>query len=175
MGLYMEKEIWKDVPDWEGFYKVSNYGRCFSVKKNKIKPLDRNNYGYLRLQCYDGKRRQKLFVHRLVAMLFVEGYKEGLVVNHKDGIKDNNVYTNLEWVSRSQNTKHAIYNGLRDISSGKQPCYIRKDGLKIYFESIAAASRSIGVGEKRLQHLIKTQGGYIPEIDAFLFKCVSND
>lgn len=171
----MESEIWKDVPEWEGIYKVSNFGRCLSVKKNKIKPLDENNYGYLRLQCYDGKRKKKLFVHKLVAQLFVNGYKEGFVVNHKDGIKSNNMYTNLEWVSRSTNNRHAFIIGAKEAKKRNQPCYIEKEGTKIYFETIINAARSIGLSDKRLHHLIKTQNGYIPEIDAYIRKCVSND
>lgn len=66
------KEEWKDVPGWEGLYKVSNLGRCFSVRKNRIKPSFPNNYGYLRLACYEKDKKQKFFVHRLVAQLFVK-------------------------------------------------------------------------------------------------------
>lgn len=170
-----ENEIWKDVPEWEGLYKVSNFGRCLSVKKNKIKALAKNNYGYLRLQCYGAKRRAKLFVHQLVAKLFVPGYKEGLVVNHKDGCKQNNMWDNLEWVTRSANCKHAFDTQLKEAKRKNQSCYLEKDGLKVYFETVVAAGKSIGVDEKRLHHLIKTSGGYIPEVDAFIFKCVSND
>lgn len=171
----MNNEIWKDIPEWEGLYKISNYGRCYSVKKNKIKALDKNNYGYLRIQCYSETKRAKLFVHQLVAKLFVPGYKKGLVVNHKDGIKQNNVYTNLEWVTKSQNCKHAFKQNLKEAKHRNQPCYIEKAGTRIYFETIVNAGKSIGVDEKRLHHLIKTQKGYIPEIDAFIVKCVSND
>lgn len=170
-----ENEIWKDVPGWEGLYKVSNFGRCLSVKKNKIKPLDKNSYGYLRLQCYKEGKRAKPFVHQLVAKLFVSGYKEGLVVNHKDGCKQNNMWNNLEWTTRSNNSRHAYALGLQEAKHIKQPCYIEKNGLKVYFETLTSAGKSIGVDGKRLNHLIKTRGGYIPEVDAFIFKCVSND
>jgi len=66
------KEIWKNVPEWEDFYEVSNFGRARNKKTGKLKPLDVNNYGYSRLQCYNGERRKKLFIHRLVATLFVK-------------------------------------------------------------------------------------------------------
>lgn len=171
----MENEIWKDIPEWEGLYKVSNMGRCFSVRKNQIKPLAPNNYGYLRVHCYDGERRKKFFVHRLVASLFVNGYSDGLVVNHKDGDRQNNAASNLEWVTKSANTKHAVDNGMIGLKFEKVPCYLEKDGLKVYFESVSQAARSIGVGGKRLHHLMKTNDGFIPEVGAFIFKCVSND
>lgn len=170
-------EIWKDVPSWEGLYEVSNFGRCRSVRTGKIKPLDVNNCGYSRLQCYDGKRRQKLFVHRLVALLFVDGYKDGLVVNHKDGDKSNNMFSNLEWVTRSDNNKHAFHIGLKDRNRKDTPCYLEmpKTNQKVFFNTVMDASKSIGLSDKRLHHLIKTQGGYIPEVDMYIRKCVSND
>lgn len=47
-----------------------------------------------------------MYVHRLVAMVFVPGYGDDLEVNHKDLDKSNNTYTNLEWVTKSENHKH---------------------------------------------------------------------
>lgn len=52
-------------------------------------------------------------MHIAVAMTFVEGYKKGVVVNHKDGNKKNNCAENLEWVTNSENQQHALRNGLR--------------------------------------------------------------
>lgn len=174
MGLYM-KEIWKDVPNWENKYQVSNFGRAFSKLKNKIKPLDINNYGYARLQCYDGKRREKLFIHQLVGKLFVSGYQEGYVIDHIDGDKSNNIYTNLQWVSRSENSKRAFKNDLKEAKKKDQPCYLFIGENKVYFERITDAAKSIGINEKRLHHLLRTQNGYIPELGIYIFRCVSND
>lgn len=171
----MEKEIWKDVPEWEDCYMVSNFGRAFSKRKNKIKPLDMNNYGYLRLCCYDGKRRKKFFMHRLVGLLFVDGYKDGYVIDHIDGDKTNNNASNLEWVSRSENTRRAFKLGLKEKKKKDMPCYLQFGDNKVYFETVMSAGKSIGLSDKRLYHLMKTQGGYIPEIDAYIFRCVSND
>lgn len=168
-------EEWKPVPDWENYYLVSNFGRCFSIRKNKIKPLDVNNYGYSRIQCYDGERRAKIFVHRLVAKLFVPGYQEGYVVDHIDGDKSNNMFTNLEWVSHSENTKRAYKTGLRIGKYGKVPCFIEINGKRLYFDSLVNASKSIGLSPKRIHHLLSRNDGYIPEIDAHIFKCVPND
>ena len=172
----MLNEIWLPVPEWENFYTVSNYGRCFSIRTNKIKPLDPNTYGYLRLQCYDGNRRQKLFVHKLVATLFVPGYFEGAVVNHIDGDKTNNIYTNLEWVTKSRNLKHAYEIGTMIPKKKDQPVVlVTKDGTSVYFPTAIACARSIGISDKRLHHLIKKYNGYVPEIGGYVSKCVSND
>lgn len=53
------KEIWKDIPEWEGLYQISNLGRIKSVKRDKVKVLDINNAGYARVQLCDDKRRKK--------------------------------------------------------------------------------------------------------------------
>ena len=169
------KEIWKDVPGWEDRYQISNLGRVFSKYKNKIKALDINSYCYARLQCYDGKRKTKLFIHKLVGQLFVSGYKEGYVIDHIDGDKSNNIWTNLQWVSRSENCKRAYKLGLKKAEKKDKPCYLLIDGKKVYFNRIVDAARSIGIHEKRLHHLLKTNNGYIPELGIYVFRCESND
>lgn len=172
----MLKEIWTEIPNWEGLYEVSNFGRARNARTKKLKPHDFNNYGYARVQCYDGERRAKLFIHRLVAGLFVLGKEANLVVNHKDGDKTNNIYTNLEWVTRSYNNSHALSIGLKEAKRKNTPCKLKLlCGTEIFFESIVDCAKSIGLSDKRLHHLIKTQKGFIPEIDATISKCVSND
>lgn len=172
----MLKEIWTEIPNWEGLYEVSNFGRARNAKTKKLKPHDFNNYGYARVQCYNGESRAKLFIHRLVAELFVSGKQEGFVVNHKDGDKTNNIFTNLEWVTRSYNNSHALTNGLKEAKKKNTPCKLTlKCGTELFFETVMACARSIGLSDKRLHHLIKTQNGFIPEIDAVISKCVSND
>jgi len=173
----MLQEQWLPIPNWEDFYEVSNYGRARNRKTKKLKPHDINNYGYCRVQCYNGKIRQKFFVHKLVAQLFLDGFSEDLVVNHKDGDKTNNMYSNLEWVTRSyNNNKHAFVLGLKEGKKINTPCVlVTRDGTSIFFDTIVDCGKSIGICEKRLHHLIKTQNGFIPEINATISKCVSND
>ena len=52
-------------------------------------------------------------MHRLVASAFIRNTKNLKYVNHKDGVKSNNVVDNLEWTTGSQNAKHAFKNKLR--------------------------------------------------------------
>jgi hypothetical protein len=59
---------------------------------------------------YEGKRRP-VEVHRLVARAFVPGYFEGATVDHLDGDKTNNAASNLEWVTRSENTRRQHRDG----------------------------------------------------------------
>ncbi len=109
-------EEWKDIEGFENIYQVSNFGRARSLKKNKTYILKNNidNHGYYYIIPYVNKKTFKHYkIHRLVALLFVDGYKPGLIVNHKDGNKLNNNATNLEWVTRSYNNKHAYDIGLK--------------------------------------------------------------
>ncbi len=171
----MLKEIWKPIPGWETLYEISNYGRARNTNTKKLKALDINSTGYARVCCYNGTTRAKFFIHVLVATVFLTP-TPNFVVNHKDGDKTNNMVDNLEWVSRANNNKHAAGSGLKKYTVRKQPCVLKtSDGTEIFFESIAACSRSIGITDKRLHHLLKTQCGYIPEIGAKISKCVSND
>ena len=104
-------ETWKTILENEN-YEVSNFGNVRNKHNKKLLTGDVNNIGYRRVILYYGKK-QRFFVHRLVAFYFCEGYAEGLVVNHKDGCKLNNNADNLEWVTRSENDLHAVRLGLR--------------------------------------------------------------
>lgn len=107
-------EIWKDIDGYEGYYRVSSNGRIQNVNTGKILKGDVNSIGYKRVWLYTPIPK-RMFIHRLVAAAFCDGWKEDKVVNHKDGNKQNNVFTNLEWVTRSENDLHAFRLGLRSI------------------------------------------------------------
>lgn len=168
------KEVWLPIPEWEGLYEISNFGRARNARNGRIKPHDLNNYGYARVQCYDGKRRSRPFVHRLVALLFVDGYSEGLIVNHKDNDRTNNMYYNLEWVTKTENLRHVLSYSPR--STRTIPCVLTtSDGTEIHFQSVVDCAKSIGLTDKRLHHSLKNNEGFIPEINATFRKSVSND
>ena len=123
-------EIWKDIKGYEGIYQVSNIGRVRSLDRwtegNKcmfkrgriIKPFD--NKGYNNTSLSRGGVNKTFATHRLVADAFVPNPYNLPCVNHKDGHKRNNVVENLEWVTYSQNTQHAIRLGLIDVESSKE-------------------------------------------------------
>tara|TARA_R110000868_G_scaffold61031_1_gene185636 strand:- start:26 stop:529 length:504 start_codon:yes stop_codon:yes gene_type:complete len=103
----------KQIPDYED-YKIDENGNVFSCKYNKIKPMIPQKatagYQYVTL-CKNGTRRNR-FIHRLVAQVFIENPENKLEVNHKNGNKYDNNLSNLEWVTPSENIKHAIKLGL---------------------------------------------------------------
>ena len=126
-------EIWKDIPNYEGSYQVSNMGRVRSLdrviaikdgsmRKHKGRVLKAHlNKGYERLRlCIDNEVTNK-FVHRLVLETFKPHVNmNDLQVNHIDGDKLNNHLTNLEWVTARDNILHAYDIGLMTSRVGER-------------------------------------------------------
>lgn len=118
-------EIWKDIKGFENNYQISSNGRVKS-KARKTKNQYNNEFikttgtytlsGYEVHNLYIDGKYKTVSVHRLVAEHFVDGYFDGAVVNHIDGDKTNNISSNLEWCTRSENQKHAVDNGLWKVS-----------------------------------------------------------
>ena len=110
------KEYWSDITDFEGVYQVSNWGNVRRIKtgkgaqlRNKKSTID--SHGYRVLQLWTNNKSSKKYIHRLVAEAFIEGDKT-LTIDHIDGDKLNNSIDNLEWVSKSENTKRQHRTGL---------------------------------------------------------------
>src|SRR5689334_14338581 len=102
-------EIWKPVPDVEN-YEISSLGNVRHCERKKIlKHKIMNGYPVVYI------KNKLLRVHILIAKVFLDDYDEercaDLVVNHKDCDKNNFAISNLEWITRSENTKHAYANG----------------------------------------------------------------
>ncbi|QHJ80968.1 MAG: hypothetical protein [Caudoviricetes sp.] len=83
-------------------YTITEEGIVIGARGSALKP-DKNSTGYLRVSLSKGGVVSRQFVHRLVAIHFVDGYEEDKVVNHKDGNNQNNHKNNLEWVTPSEN------------------------------------------------------------------------
>jgi hypothetical protein len=104
------EEIWKDIPDYEGHYKVSDFGRIKSVKFNKeiILKTKVNKHGYVRIGLRKNGKRKWFFIHVLVWISFNGEKPENLEVDHIiEGDKSNNRLKNLQLLTRRENsTKH---------------------------------------------------------------------
>ncbi len=126
----VESEVYK------GFYTTPVFNILASKEgllKDKfsgkeIVPVLNKHWGYLEIESIH------LLVHRLMALTFLEvpDNYEDLVVDHLDGNKRNNVASNLEWVTRTENLVRAFKNGLRtdnkhvyckDLRSGEERCF----------------------------------------------------
>ena len=110
---------------WKNFgnYKISDSGDVVSIKTGKLMSQQLSSDGYP-VVSLTGIGRTTYRVHRLVAYSFVDKVEGKYEINHKDGDKTNNHYTNLEWCNRSENMKHAWSTGLMSHSAEGRDQYI---------------------------------------------------
>lgn len=111
-------EVWKDIPEYEGLYQVSNLGGVKSLGNDKTRkervlktPLDNNGYCHTNLSKNNKISSKR--VHQLVGMVFL-GYKPNkfnLVINHIDHIKTNNKLSNLEIITQRENATNKERSG----------------------------------------------------------------
>jgi hypothetical protein len=112
-------EIWLPIPNYEGLYEISNYGRIksFPNKTHKdykiINPAYDKN-GYLKCVLHKNNKNNYLRVHRLVMLAFVGESK--LAVDHIDGNKENNHLSNLRYCTNRENCSY-YYENKKDKSS----------------------------------------------------------
>ena len=142
-----------NIYGFDRHYTVTEYGDVYSYSKydKKLMKQSVTDSGYKSV-CFKrhGKNVGKL-VHRLVAMAFVVGYKEGLQVNHKDGVKVNNTYTNLEWVTAKENSEHSRRTGLYCNSGAKHSMH------KLTEDQVKGIKKMISNGEKQC-HIARLAG-----------------
>lgn len=100
-------EIWKDVPGYIGLYKVSNYGRVKSVKKQLVLKTCGSGNRYKIVALCNGMRKT-FRVHRLVAAAFIPNPDNKPCIDHIDGDRANNHADNLRWVTYLENNNNPI-------------------------------------------------------------------
>ena len=141
----------KWIEGYEGDYKITDQAEvisyCQYLNGKVLKPcIDSRGYLVVRL------RGKSFGLHQLVANAFVPGKKEGLVPNHKDGVKTNCLPSNLEWVTQSENVRHAYAIGLHKptrgpmgpIKGSRRVTQKDKNGNVIaVFNSITEAARAV--------------------------------
>ena len=137
-------------------YKVFNMVR--SIKTTTTKS------GYKTFCRYINGKNKTVYIHKIVAMCFCENPNNKNTVNHKDGDKANNNYSNLEWVTKSEDRIHAIR-----VLGNKVTCnaHLRKtpitNGVKIY-ESVISAAEDLGILTTSMCNCLKgrtkTSGGH---------------
>lgn len=121
------KEIWKDIPGYEGLYSVSNLGNIKSLSK-KQEIIGKNQYksfkctkkqnetllkqkttrdGYYEVGLRKNNDVAYIRVHRLVALAFIPNPNELPVINHKNHNRKDNKVENLEWCSIKYNNRYS--------------------------------------------------------------------
>jgi hypothetical protein len=155
----LENEIWKKIEGYEA-YEVSNLGRVKHLRKYGDKAMKYvirygtneiiNDYIDCTLDGDNGKISYEK-MHRLVAKAFIPNPNNYDIVNHKNGIKNDNRADNLEWVTQSENCMHAIETGL---SNAEKPIYQIDGNNKIINEwpSATKAASELKLNRSYISH-----------------------
>jgi hypothetical protein len=156
-------EEWKVIETGSN-YEISNYGQIRNnITMNILKSSPMG--GYLANSLYINNKKVILKIHRLVAKKFLVPADETLFVNHKDGNKMNNCVENLEWVSRSENAKHAFRLGLNKGKKLKVSQYTLDSVFIKEYDSPADAENETHIYQTHISSVCrgvrKTAGGYI--------------
>ena len=171
-------EIWRDICGYEGLYKVSNFGRVKSLHcgREKLLKAGVSNTGYANMSLTKTKTKKNFHVHALVAGAFLPNPEGKRELNHIDGNKTNNRVENLEWITGSENTRHAIQNGQLKIKKGSQ-CrfakltdeqvrYIRRVYIPRHHEfGQLALARRFNVSSSTIYEIISGKYYATPEVE----------
>ena len=126
--MLLPKQIWKDIPGYEGKYQVSNLGNVKSLnykrsgKEKLLTPYQKPN-GYMTISLWNNNRGHTEYIHRLVANAFIDNPDNLPEVNHKDENKQNNSVENLEWCGSKYNMNYGEGAHKKSAENHKKPVY----------------------------------------------------
>lgn len=156
---YMEEEIWKDFPGWEGLYQVSTCGNVISLNykrsgKEKLLRPRLTTYGYLFVTLIHKGRQENWFVHRMVGITFIPRVDGKEFIDHIDGNPLNNHVENLRWCTRKENQNNPVTKARMRIANA---------GRVFTKETLEKRGRSISKGKKEPVLQYTTDGQFIRE------------
>lgn len=174
----MIDEIWKDIPNYEGFYQVSNYGRVKSlsriinhkstgkvISKEKIlKP--HTHYGYKNVLLSKNNEKKYKKIHRLVAETFIPNPNNLPYINHKNENRSDNRVENLEWCDSKYNNNYGNRNKKIGVANSKKvKQYDLKGNYIKTWSSIMQVERTLKIKNSNIVKNCKGRsnkaGGYI--------------
>lgn len=151
--------MWKPIKNYENRYEVDCFGNVRSLDRTGVarrngKDFKVNLKGrFLKPQFFSngylfvclGRGGKACLIHRLVAEAFVDNTENKPQVNHKDGDRANNHYSNLEWVTCSENHKHSYSKLNRKKHALTKTVVLSKDGVEQMFDSCVLAAKHLSV------------------------------
>lgn len=128
------KELLIPIQDYEGLYSIGHQGNVYSYRRNRYLKISTSHGGYKVVYLYKkGSKRKTALIHKLIAEVFIDNPYNHTVVNHKDGNKQNNSLNNLEWVTKSEDIKHAGHMGLKTYKKGNDLYNAKLNPQKVKF------------------------------------------
>lgn len=162
-------EQWKTIKEFDN-YEISNEGRVRNKTTQYILKGRKSKSGYFQVSIKEEKsgKFKNQYIHRLVAIHFIDNKENKKEVNHKNGDKLDNNISNLEWVTPSENQKHRQIILGKTKTSQKRIGRYNKEGILLEeYDSIIAAARSFNKSrvniDSALQKRQKTAYGYVWE------------
>ena len=134
--MLLPKQVWKDIPGFEGKYQVNQVGQVRSLnykRTGKVKRLSPGlaSNGYLLIMLWKDNKCKDYLAHRLVAQAFIPNPNNLPCVNHKDENKANNCVWNLEWCTYKYNNNYGTKKErLSEAHRGKHHSDETKDKLR---------------------------------------------
>ena len=146
-------------------YIADSNGDIFGVGRNKKLKQRESSDGYMVVTI--GKNNRGLVkVHTIIAKLFVDGYKDGYEVNHKDFNRKNNSYDNLEWVSHQENVRLSVDAGHwigKHVGEKNGRAKITEEEVRLIRKeyennkNISEISRMFGIGWSQTKRIIDNE------------------
>lgn len=165
----LQGEVWKDVPDYECVYMVSNYGRLKSLKRDgaacdrivKVFLYPDKRYYHVRLRNRGIKHTS---LHRIVAGAFHKKDDDKKCVDHINGNTHDNRAENLRWVTSLENSNNPITVkrktiwglSMRNNKRSKAVVQLNNEGIEIAkYDSIGEAQRMTGISKTSISRAIR--------------------
>lgn len=140
--------------------RVRMWNKSWKRYVEKRHRYDKDGYSIISTRKEDGTSTSAR-VHRLVAEAYIPNPYNKLVVNHKNGIKDDNRVENLEWATISENTKHG-YDVLGVKHANAQLILVYLDGKPFSsYDSLTLMGKTLGINRNLIRRVEKETDGYI--------------
>lgn len=161
------REVWKNVVGYEGYYDVSNLGRVKRLEtEHMLTPQEMRGYYKVGLCVYS--ELKYFYIHRLVAEAFIPNPDNLPCINHKDESRNNNCADNLEWCTHKYNMTYGTIQQRISDTQNKPIIQKTKDGKEVgSFKSALQVEKELGINYSNIRQCVrgnrKSAGGFLWE------------